>query len=148
MAGEMPAGNVTGGEVPEPTEMVLRFCSPTSQIIELKHAITDLKALHCLPLIWEHSAIGEWMWDFENDYTDTMRRLVAIGNLMELQADLLAIGRDTQQAGQDSSSLRTWLANALTLAARVSLLAIQSQNNKGQKFPDSPACSGWNRTQL
>lgn len=133
---------------PEPTEMVLRFCSPTSQHIVLQHEITDLRALHFLPLIWEHSAIGEWMWDFENDYTDTKRILAVNGNLMELQADFLAIGWDTQQAGQVFQSLRTWLANALTLAPRLSLPAIQSHDNQGQKFPDSPDCSGWDRTQL
>jgi hypothetical protein len=56
--------------------------------------------------------------------------------------------QDAQQSGEEIRSVRTQLANASTLAARAAQAAPQALEDKGQKFPDSPDCSGSDRTQL
>ena len=56
--------------------------------------------------------------------------------------------QDAQQCGEEARSLRTQLANALTLTARAAPAAPQAPEDRGQKFPDSPDVSGLDRTQL
>jgi hypothetical protein len=56
--------------------------------------------------------------------------------------------QDTRQSGEEVCSFRTHLANALTLAARAALAAPQALEDRDQMFPDSPGCSGSDRTRL
>jgi hypothetical protein len=56
--------------------------------------------------------------------------------------------RDAREANAEAVSLRTQLANALSLAVRAAPTPPQAQEDREQKFPDSPDFSGSDRTQL
>jgi len=66
----------------------------------------------------------------------------------ELWEELAVMTRDAQQSGEEVQGLRTQLANALILAARVAPYAPQTLEDRGQKFPDSLNISSSDRTQL
>jgi len=65
-----------------------------------------------------------------------------------LQQEVADMTQDSQQSGEEARSLRTQLANALTLGARAAPAAPQAHEDRGQKFPDSPDFSASDRTQL
>lgn len=75
-------------------------------------------------------------------------RPVSAGTDEQLREDLLAMTQDAQQSGEEARGLRTQLANALTLAARMSPAASQTPEDRGDKYPDSPDSSGLDCTQL
>jgi len=56
--------------------------------------------------------------------------------------------RDAQESGEEVRSLWMQLASSLTLAAIAALAAAQASENRGWIFPDSPDCSGSDRTQF
>jgi hypothetical protein len=56
--------------------------------------------------------------------------------------------RDAREASADAVSVRTQLANALFLAARVAPIPPQGLEDRGQKFPDSPDIAGMDLTLL
>jgi len=66
----------------------------------------------------------------------------------DLQQELDDMTQDAQQSGEEVRGFRTQLANALTLAARVAPAPPQAQEDRGQKFPNSPDFSGSDQTQL
>jgi hypothetical protein len=65
-----------------------------------------------------------------------------------IRQELNDITRDAREASAEAVSLRTQLANVLSLAARAAPIPPQGQEDIGQKFPDSPDFSGSDRTQL
>jgi uncharacterized protein (DUF3084 family) len=60
----------------------------------------------------------------------------------DIRQELDDMARDARDANAEAVSLRTQLANALSLAARVAPTPPQGQEDRGQKFPDSPDFSG------
>jgi hypothetical protein len=56
--------------------------------------------------------------------------------------------RDAQDVSIENASLRTQLANGLSLASRVAPTPPQGQEERGQKFPDPPDFSGSDRSLL
>jgi hypothetical protein len=66
----------------------------------------------------------------------------------DIRRDLDDMTRDAREANAEAVSLRMQLANALFLAVRAAPTPPQGQEDRGQKFPDSPDFSGMDRTQL
>jgi hypothetical protein len=58
------------------------------------------------------------------------------------------MSKDAREDSVENRNVRTQLANALSLAARVAPTVPQQQEDRGQKFPDSPDFSGSDRTQV
>jgi hypothetical protein len=66
----------------------------------------------------------------------------------DLKRELEEMTRDARAASEVSPILMTQLANVLSLAIGAAPPAPQQQEDRGQKFPDSPDFSGSHRTQL
>ena len=66
----------------------------------------------------------------------------------EIRQELDEMTWDAREANAEAVSWRMQLGNALSLAARAAPTPPQGQQDRGQKFPDSPDISGSDRTQL
>jgi hypothetical protein len=132
----------------QPIREVQRVCEHPQQILELQREITDLKTRQFLPPQCDHTALEQQIQTLRHERDEALKRPAAPGTNEDLQQELDDMTRDARQSGEEVRDLRTQLANALTLAARVAPAAPQAQEDRGQKFPDSPDISGSDRTQL
>ena len=132
----------------QPIREVQMVCEHPQQIIDLQLQITDLQTRQFLPPQCDHTQMEQQIQTLTNERDEARRRPAATGTDEELRQELDVMTRDTQQSGEEACSLRTQLANALTLAARAAPAAPQVPGNRGQKFPNSPDFSGSDRTQL
>jgi len=130
----------------QPFREVQRICEHPQQIINLQRQITDLKARQFLPPQCDHTGLEQQIQTLRTERDEALRRPPAPGTNRELQQELEDMTRDARQSGEEVRGLKTQLANALTLAARAAPAA--PQEDRGQKFPDSPEFSGSDRTQL
>jgi hypothetical protein len=132
----------------EPASTIKRLCDYLAQNIGLQKEITDLKSQRFLPPQCDHTEIENQIQTLRNERDEARRRPAAPGTDEDLCQDLADMTRDAQDSGEEVRSLRTQLANALTLAARAAPAAPQALDDRGQKFPDSPDFSGSDQTQL
>jgi hypothetical protein len=110
--------------------------------------MTDLQTKQFLPPQCDHTKLEQQIWTLRNERDEALRKTAAPGTSEELQQELDDMTWDTRQPGEKVRGLRTQLANALGLAARVAPAAPQAPEDRGQKFPDSPDFPGLDRTQL
>lgn len=64
----------------------------------------------------------------------------------ELREEYVLMTRDAQQSRKQVCGLRTQLANARTIAARVAYVAPKAPEDRGEKFQDSLAIAQSDRT--
>jgi len=132
----------------QPIREVQMICEHPQQIIDLQRQITDLQARQFLPPQCDHTEMERQIQTLRNERDEALRRPPAPGTNEDLRQELEDMTRDARQSGEEVRCLRTQLANALTLAARVAPAAPQAPEDRGQKFPDSPDFSGSDQTQL
>ena len=132
----------------QPIREVQMICEHPQQIIDLQQQITDLQTRQFLPPQCDHTELEQQIQTLRNKRDEALSRQPAPGTNQDLQQELDDMTRDARQSGEEVRGLRTQLANALTLAARVAPAAPQAPEYRGQKFPDSPDFSGSDRTQL
>jgi len=132
----------------QPIREVQSVCEHPQQIIDLQRQITDLQTKQFLPPQCDHTELEQRIQAPTNEQDEARRRPVALGTNEDLQQELADITQDPQQSGEEARSLRTQLANALTLAAKAAPVAPQTPEDRGLKFPDSPDFSGSDQTQL
>jgi hypothetical protein len=111
-------------------------------IIELQQQIRDLQTKQSLPPQCDHTLLEQQMQTLTDEQDEARRRPVAPGMDEELRQERADMTQDKYQSGEEAHSLRTQLANALTLADP------QAMEDRGQRFPGSTDFSGSDRTQL
>jgi hypothetical protein len=122
-------------------------CDHPQQIITLQKQIMDLQMKQFLPSpSCDQSAFDQEIQQLKNDLEQARRVPRKEGTDDEIRRELEAMMRDAQEASIENASLRTQLANVLFLASRVALIPPQGQQERGQKFPDSPDFSRLDRS--
>jgi hypothetical protein len=76
------------------------------------------------------------------------KRPVARGTDKDIHQKMADMAQDARQSGEEARSIKTQLANALMLEARMVPTVPQAPEDKGRTFPDSPDFSRSDRTQL
>jgi hypothetical protein len=123
-------------------------CNHPQQIINLQQQITDLQGRQFLPTQCDHTKMEQQIHTLPNEWDEARKRPGAPGTDEELRQELADVTQDPQQSGEEVRGLRMQLANALMLATRAAPAAPQAPEDRDQKFPDSPDCSGSDQTQL
>jgi hypothetical protein len=121
-------------------------CKRPQQIIDLQRQIKDLQTKQFLPPQCDHTRLEQQIQTLRDERDEALRRSTVPGTSEELQQEQDDMTQDARQSGDEVRGLRTQLANALTLAARVAPAAPQTPEHRRQKFPDSPDISGSDRT--
>jgi len=132
----------------QPIREVQALCNHPQHIIDLQRQITDLQTNQFLPPQCDHTEVEQRIQTLTNEWDEARRRPAAAGTNEQLWEERDQMTRDARQSGKEVRGLRTQLANALTLAARVAPAAPQAPEDRGQKFPNSPDFSGSDRTLL
>jgi len=132
----------------QPIREVQRVCNHLQQIINLQRQITDVQAKHFLPPRFDHTNMEQRKQTVTNEWDQARHRHTAPGTNEELRQELADMTQDAQYSVEAARSLRTQLAKALTLAARVAQAAPQGPENSGQMIADSPDISGSDQTRL
>ena len=132
----------------QPIREVQMVCNYPQQSIDLQRQITELQTKQFLPPQCDHTKLERQIQTPTNEQNELRRRSVAPGTDEELQPELVDMTQNVQQSGEEAHSLRTQLANTLTLAARAAPTSPQAPEDRGQKFPDSLDVSGLDWTQL
>jgi hypothetical protein len=83
-----------------------------------------------------------------DEWNKARKRPATPGLDEQLRQELVDMTQDVQKSGEEARSLRTQLANALTVAARAAPTAPQAPEDRGKKFLDSTDLSGLVRTRL
>ena len=131
----------------QPIREVHMICKDPQQIIDLQRQITDVQTKQILPLQCDHTELEQRIQTLTNEWGEARRRPAAPGTDEDLRQELGDMTQDAQQSGEEARSLRTQLANALTLPARAAPAAPHAPKDRGQMFPDSPDISGSDRSQ-
>jgi hypothetical protein len=127
----------------QPVRTIQAVCNHPQQIIALQRQITDLQTKQFLPSpSCDHSAYTQEIQQLRNNLEEARRIPRTAGTDKEIRRELEDMTRDAQEASMENANLRTRLANVLSLAARVAPTPPQGQEERGQKFPDSPDFSG------
>jgi hypothetical protein len=132
----------------QPVQEIQMVCDHPSQIIALQKQITDLQTKRFLPASCDHTALEYQIQQLRNDIDETERTSRTAGTDEEIRQELDDMTRDAQEASAEAARMRTQLANALSLAARLAPTPPQEQEESRQKFPNSQDYSGSDRTQL
>jgi hypothetical protein len=133
----------------QPVREIQQICSHPAEIADLRNQITILRAqTQPAPFVCDHTNYETQLETLRNDLEVARRTPRTAGTDEDLRRELDDMTRDAREASEESRNLRTQLANALSLAARAAPPAPQQQEDRGQKFPDSPDFSGSDRTQL
>jgi small-conductance mechanosensitive channel len=132
----------------QPVRTIQAVCNHPAQIITLQKQITDLQTKQFLPPPCDHTTMEQQIQQLKEDLDKARKTPRTVGTEDDLRQELDDMTRDARSASTAAASLRTQLANALSLAARVAPIPHQQQEDRGQKFPDSPDFSGSDRTQL
>jgi hypothetical protein len=125
----------------QPVQTIQAVCDHLEQIIALQKEITNLKAKQFLPPSCDHTTFEQQILQLSNDLDEAWRTLRTVGADEDIWRELADRTRDAREASDESRSLRTQLANALSLAARAAPPAPQQLEDRGPKFPDSPEFS-------
>jgi hypothetical protein len=133
----------------QPVREIQQVCNHPAEIADLRNQVTILRAqTQPAPLVCDHTNYETQLETLRNDLEVARRTPRTAGTDEDLRRELDDMTRDAREASEESRNLRTQLANALSLAARAAPPAPQQQEDRGQKFPDSPDFSGLDRTQL
>jgi len=133
----------------QPVREIQQVCSHPEEIADLRNQITILQArVQPPPLVCDHTHYETQLTTLRNELEVARRVPRTAGTDEELRRELDEMTRDAREASEEGRNLRTQLANALSLAARVAPPAPPQPEDRGQKFPDSPDFSGSDRTQL
>jgi hypothetical protein len=132
----------------QPIREVQMVCNHLQQIINLQRQITDQQTKQFLPPRYHHTKLKQQIQTLRNEQDKARRRPARHGMDEDLRQELADMTQDAQQSGEEARSLRTQLANALTLAARAAPAAPQAPEDRGQKLPDSTDFSGSDQTRL
>jgi hypothetical protein len=101
----------------QPIREVQMVCEHPQQIIVLQRQTTDLQTKQFLPPQCHHTEFEQHIRTLRNEQDKALRRPTAPGTSEDLQQEKDDMTWDARQAGEEVRSLRTQLANALTLAA-------------------------------
>jgi len=132
----------------QPVRTIQAVCDHPAQIIGLQTQITDLQATRFLPASWDHTTFEQQIQQLRNELDEARKTPRTVETNKDLRREFDDMTRDAREASADATSLRTQLANALSLAAQAAPPAPQQPEDRGQKFPDSLHISGQDRTQL
>jgi hypothetical protein len=92
-------------------------CDHPAQIIVLQKQITDLQTKQFLPPTCDHMTIEDQMQQLRDELNEARKTPRTVGTDEDLQRELDDMTRDAREASADATSLRTQLANVLSLAA-------------------------------
>jgi hypothetical protein len=124
-------------------------CDHPQQMIALQKQITNLQAKQFLPSpSCDHSAYDQEIKRLKDDLDEARRIPRTAGTDEKIRRELEDMTRDAWKASTGNASLRTQLASVLSLASWVVPIPPQGQEERGQKFPDSPDFSGSDRSLL
>jgi uncharacterized coiled-coil DUF342 family protein len=126
----------------QPMRTIQALCDHPAQIVALQKQISDLQAKQYLPPSCDHTTFEQQIQQLRNDLDKARKTARTVGTDEDLRRELDDMTRDAREASEESRNLRTQLANALSLAVRAAPPAPQQQEDRGQKFPDSPDFSG------
>jgi hypothetical protein len=129
-------------------QAIQAVCDHPNQIIALQKQITDLQMKQLLPPACDHMAFEQQIQQLMNNLDEPRRTPRTMDTDEDLRQELDEMTRDARGASAEAVSLRTQLANALALAAHVAPTPPQQQEDRVQKFLDSPDFSGSDQTQL
>jgi hypothetical protein len=132
----------------QPVREIQRVCDHPSQIIALQKQIMDLQMKQLLPAPCDHTVLEQQIQQSRNDLAEAWRTPRTAGTDEEIRQELDDMTWDAREASPEAASLRMKLANARSLAARLAPTPPHRQEERGQKFPDSPDFSGLDQTQL
>jgi hypothetical protein len=132
----------------QPVRTIQALCDHPAQITNLQKQITELQTRQFLPPSCDHTTFEQQIQQLRNELDEARRTPRTVGTDEDLRRELDDMTRDAREASAEATSLRTQLANALSLAARAAPPAPHQPEERGQKFPDSPDFSGSDRTQL
>jgi len=133
----------------QPVREIQQVCSHPAEIADLRNQITILRAqTQPPPLVCDHTGYETQLTTLRNELEVARQTPRTAGTDEDLRRELDDMTRDAREASKEGRSLRTQLANALSLVARVAPPAPPQPEDRGQKFPDSPDFSGSDRTQL
>jgi hypothetical protein len=133
----------------QPMRTIQAVCDHPQQVVTLQKQITHLQTKLFLPSpSCAHSAFDQEIEQVKKDLEEARRIPRTEGTDDEIRRELEDMTRDAQEVSIENASLRTQLANVLSLASRVAPTPPQEQEERGQKFPDSPDFSSSDRSLL
>ena len=133
----------------QPVREIQHVCNHPAEIADLRNQTTILQArVQPAPPTCEHTDYETQLATLRNELEVARRTPRVEGTDDDMRPELDHMTRDAREANADAVSLRTQLANALSLAVRAAPTPAQGQEDRGQKFPDSPDFSGSDRTHL
>lgn len=121
----------------EPDQIVQMVCDQSDLIITQQKDLTDMKTQCFLPLVCDHSVMGQRMQQHHKTLAEAQRRPVIAVALVVLQSEQEMMIPNACQSGEYLCGLRMQSANTLTMAARVAPAAPLDREEKGQKFTNS-----------
>jgi len=131
----------------EPAAVVQRVCDHQAQIIRLQKQITNLQSEECLPPECDHSMFKQQFEALRPELEQFRSTPRMVRSDKDLQQELDEMTWNARQSGEEVRALRMQLANALSLASRAAPAPPHQLQDWGQKFPNSPDISGFDRTQ-
>ena len=127
----------------QPVREIQQVCSHPAEIADLRNQITILQAqTQPPPLVCDHTEYETRLTTLRNELEVARQTPRTAGTDQDLRRELDEITRCAREVSEEGRNLRTELANALSLAARVAPPAPHQPEDRGQKFPDSPDFSG------
>jgi hypothetical protein len=132
----------------QPVRTIQAVCDHPAQIVALQKQITNLQSKQFIPPSCDHTTFEQQIQQLRGNLDEARKTPRIVGTDEDLRRELDDMTRDAREASEESWHLRTLLANVLSLAVRAAPPAPQQQEDRGQKFPDSPDFSVSDRTQL
>jgi len=133
----------------QPVWEIQRVCIHPAEIADLQNQITIFRAqVQPAPPAYDHTDYETQLATLRNELEVARQTPRVEGTDDDIGQELDDMTRDAREANAEAVSLRTQLANALSLAAWAAPTPPQGQEDRGQKFPNSPDFSGSDRTQL
>jgi len=103
----------------EPAAIVQRVCDHPTQIISLQKQITDLHTHQVLPPECDRLTFEQQLETLRQESEEARRIQRTVGTDEDLWQEQDDTTRDAGQLGEEVRAVRTLLANAVSLAARV-----------------------------
>jgi hypothetical protein len=132
----------------DPVRTIQAVCDHPGQIIALQTQITDPQTKQFLPPPCDHTTFEQQIQQLRNDLNKAQMTTRSAETDEDLRGELDDKTWAAGEGSEESRSLRTQLANALSLAARAAPPAPQQLEDRGQKVPDTPDFSGSDSPQL
>jgi len=133
----------------QPVREIQQVCSHPVEFTDLRNQITILRArAEPPPIVCDHTDYDTQLATLRNELEVARQTPRVVGTDDDIRQVLDDMTRDAREANVEAVSLRTQLANALSLAVRAAPTPPQEQEDRGQKFPDSLDFSGSDWTQL